>query len=458
MERSPREVLTLLLSLLPYPDLKRCLLVSRRLHAAAADPLLWAAFTLVLSPTNLEHLADLLKLPRLQRMRAVRFQGCRLHSRHLALLLSSSKVTSVSFGEGHDLERDVELARVPPTTLAKFTASMEHVGFHSSLLHQLSELQTLALLDQMTRPTCRLQKMEVFYDNHLSYLPALSVARALSRLTHLTLVFQKLAPDKYNALFDLLGSGQSQLSSLSLPGTDLSRTEPKLLGRAVVSLTSAVLSDTKLSHLHLHAILSSLGDQAGQLRHLDLSHNGALRDCSTAVMAGLATLTTANLKFTRPTVSQLEVLLASLQTPASRLTSLSLVGCTSLRSLPPPLLTSLHTLDTCSLYATHLLPAQLPSLLTPPPASRLSCLDLGGNNLSSASPSLWPQLLSRLSRLSLYNCRLSQAQQASLLDSAASLPRSARLEHLDLGGNSTVAGHMVRKARDRVREVIVNTL
>ena len=237
----------------------------------------------------------------------------------------------------------MDLARLPPTTLAKFTASMEHVGFHSSLLHQLSELQTVALLDQMTRPTCRLQKMEIFYDNHLSYLPAATVARALASLTHLTLVFQKLAPDKYNALFHLLGSGQSQLSSLSLPGTDLSRTEPKLLGRAVASLTSAGLSDTKLSHLHIHAILSSLGGPAGRLQHLDLSHNGALRDCTAAAMAGLAALTTANLKLSRPTAPQLEVLLASLQSPASRLTSLSLVGCTSLRTLPPPLL-SFHAL------------------------------------------------------------------------------------------------------------------
>ena len=62
------------------------------------------------------------------------------------------------------------------------------VNLHNSLMHQLSEKQMLALAGKMELPTSKLEKLEIFFDNHLICLPPPTLARALANLTHLSLV------------------------------------------------------------------------------------------------------------------------------------------------------------------------------------------------------------------------------------------------------------------------------
>lgn len=458
MESVPREVLTLILALLPWPDLKRVLQVSRHLQEVGEQPALWVDFPLILSPNNLPYCSQLLQLPRLLRLRRVRIQGCKLRNKHVTELLRSL-VQEVTFGEGHDLEKDVELAGLSPSLLATMATKMRSVSFHSSLLNQLSEQQILAIVNKLNHPTSQTKTLAIFFDNNLSSLPASTLAWALASLSHLTLVFQKLNCDKYNCLFKEIGEGRASLQSLSLSGNDLSRVDPQLLGQATVRLVTLNLSDTKLTSLHLESLLSSLAQPGTRLRKLDISHNGGLRGVDERLVAHLVRLEEVSLKFTKLTPPQLETLLASLLTPARRLSCLSLVGTHSLARVPAPLLASLHYLTSCDLFATKLTALQLTALLSLPPTSHLRHLDLGCCNLSSLSSSLWPSLLASLSSLSLYQCHLSLPHQLAILSCLCSLPRQARLESLDLGGNTLgLEGEVLARARGRLRKLVVNRI
>ena len=451
----PQEILHLILSLLPIPDLKAALLACRNLRAAAAHPALWAAFTLVLSPTNLHHLADLLALPRLARSGCLRLQGCRLQARHVAALLRSS-ISSITLGEAHNLTKDVEVAAVSSTLLASLATKVSELRLHSSLLHQLSELQVLTLINQMDHPSSKLRKLEVFYDNQLSSLPRYTLARAFASLTHLSLVFQKLGPDHYNSLLAEVAGGRSNLATLRLPGNHLAKVDPKLLAGAVANLTRANLSDTRLSALHLHTLLANL-EPSTNLRHLDISHNGGMRHVGEEVMARLAGLSEVDLKFCRLTSQQVAALLKAVVAPTSSLSTLSLVGNTTVGATDLTLLaTAVHHLASCNLYATNLSLGHISAILTHHHTSNLNTLDLGGNNLSGLDPETWQPLLSRLSHLSLYHCHLPLHHQLTML---TSLTFTSRLLTLDMGGNEEgVTEKVIKAAEDGGRRVIVNQL
>ena len=453
--RLPQELLHLILSLLPFPDLKHAALTCRQLQAAATHPALWAAFTPVLSPTNLHHLAELLAVPRLARSGSLRVQGCRLQARHVASLLRSS-VTSITLGEAHNLAKDVEVAAVPSTLLASLATKVSELRLHSSLLHQLSELQVLTLTNQMDHPTSKLRKLEIFYDNQLSSLPRYTLARAFASLTHLSLVFQRLGPDHYNSLLAEVAGGRSNLTALRLPGNPLAKVDPKLLAGAVATLTRANLSDTRLSALHLHTLLANL-DSGTKLRHLDISHNGSMRQVGVEVMARLARVSDVDLKFCRLTRQQVAALLKAVVAPTSSLSTMSLVGNSTVGAQEATLLaTAVHHLASCNLYATNLSLGHITAILTHHHTSNLNTLDLGGNNLSGLDPETWQPLLSRLSHLSLYHCHLPLHHQLAML---ASLTSTSRLLTLDLGGNEEgVTMEVIRAAEDGRRRVIANQL
>ena len=136
-------------------------------------------------------------MPRLARLKHVKVQGCRLLPRHLKAIFGS-RIESMTIGNGQDqakartacpdIERDVDLSQLAPTILADLVTRLKEVNLYNSLMHQLSEKQMLALAGKMEQPTSKLEKLEIFFDNHLISLPPPTLARALANLTHLSLV------------------------------------------------------------------------------------------------------------------------------------------------------------------------------------------------------------------------------------------------------------------------------
>jgi len=260
MERLPRELLHQILALLPFEQLKQILLVNRQLCQAGTNPSLWSSFPLVLSSNNLAHISDIFALPRLARLKHVKAQGCRLLPRHLKAIFGSP-IESMTIGNGQDqatartacpdIERDVELSQLAPTILADLVTRLKEVNLHNSLMHQLSEKQMLGLAGKMEQPTSKLEKLEIFFDNHLISLPPPTLARALANLTHLSLAFQKLAAEKYDRLFQEMLKGESKLESINLYGNNLSHVDNLILAEAISKIKSANLTDTKLSSMHL---------------------------------------------------------------------------------------------------------------------------------------------------------------------------------------------------------------
>ena len=150
-------------------------------------PSLWTAFPLLLSPSNVAYTADILGLPRMALLKRVRVQGCRLTIKHLKAILES-KVEAVTIGDGNDMEKDVDISSLPPTSLAKLASELKELNLHNSLMHQLSKQQMLALATKLEQPSSKLESLEILFDNHLMCLPPSCLARALANLTHLTLV------------------------------------------------------------------------------------------------------------------------------------------------------------------------------------------------------------------------------------------------------------------------------
>ena len=121
------------------------------------------------------------------RLKRVRIQGCRLTLKHIKAILES-KVEAVTIGDGNDMEKDVDISSLPPTSLAKLASELKELNLHNSLMHQLSKQQMLALATKLEQPSSKLESLEIFFDNHLMCLPPSCLARALANLTHLTLV------------------------------------------------------------------------------------------------------------------------------------------------------------------------------------------------------------------------------------------------------------------------------
>ena len=67
------------------------------------------------------------------RLKRLRIQGCRLPLKHLKAILES-KVEAVTIGDGNDMEKDVDISSLPPTSLAKLASELKELTLHNSLM------------------------------------------------------------------------------------------------------------------------------------------------------------------------------------------------------------------------------------------------------------------------------------------------------------------------------------
>jgi uncharacterized protein YjbI with pentapeptide repeats len=278
-----------------------------------------------------------------------------------------------------------------------------------------------------------LRQLEIFYDNHLTSLPVDSLSLALSSLTQLSLVFQKLNPDKYNAIFSRIIL-VSNLKVFNLQGNNLANVDPEIFGPAITRLETANLSDCKITSAMFNVLFNNMQGDCS-LKDLDISHNSALKHIDDYVFGdAINQLEKVNLKFTSITVFQLMNLFELMQVQTI-LKEMNLVGNLSLAKIPQNLFArSVTKLTKITIYATKLTSTQINSLLSHivNKPSDLKFLDLGGNNLSSISPTLMAQSVNKLETVILYLAKLSSDQQDTILKEAL---KGSKLKYLDLGGN-----------------------
>ena len=183
------------------------------------------------------------------------------------------------------------------------------------------------------------------------------------------------------------------------------------------------------------------------LKDLDISHNSALKHIDDYVFGdAINQLEKVSLKFTSLTVFQLMNLFELMQVQTI-LKEMNLVGNLSLAKIPQNLFARTVTkLTKITIYATKLTSTQIHSLLSHivNKPSALKCLDLGGNNLSSISPTLMAQSVNKLETVILYLAKLSVEQQDTILKEAL---KETKWKYLDLGGNQFgISEELVKEA------------
>ena len=177
-----------------------------------------------------------------------------------------------------------------------------------------------------------LRKLEIFYDNNLTSLPVDSLSMAMASLTQLSVVFQKLNSDKYNAIFSRLILG-SNLKVVNLQGTNLSNVNPEIFGPAITRLDTAILSDCKITSTLFNDLFNNMQADCG-LKDLDISHNSTLKHIDDYFFGdAINQLEKVNLKFTSITVFILMNLFELMQVQ-TRLKEMNLVGNLSLAKIP----------------------------------------------------------------------------------------------------------------------------
>jgi len=407
----------------------------------------------VISLRNVSHLGELLQLPRLQGLHRVRLAGVRLDATQLSLIQRCHDLTELQLGAAHDMELDCILEAKAAAT-ARFLTSAETLRLNNSLLTELTERQTAALLKRLARGTARTTSLEVLYNNGLSSLQGERLAAGLCRLTELTLVFQKLSAQQYEALLQAAARPDSALTRLNLPASNLGKVGPGLLGPALARLTRANLADTRLTTRQLAELCAAITHS--RLVWLDLSHNN-LSSLPPSALLPLARLSSLNLKLTCLTAPQLGCLLSAMDR-GTNLHTINLVGLTNLAKLPDPHLLAgvVARLQQVTMYASKLTSSQLEALLLNFITAQklpLCHIDLGGSNFSAISPSLLAAAATRLESFTLYYCQLTTDQQVALLMAAVSSDH-CRLRQLDLAGNNgRLPETLVLQARQRIPNI-----
>ena len=185
MEKLPKEILIEILKCLPFSDLKRARLVCQRFLDAGSERNLWKHFVLFVSRGNLSKLDQIVDLKILQDLKKVILSGCVMKNEHIKILLRKD-IKYLQLGVNHDIENDCDIHNVSPKLLANLVTNLEVFKFHNSLMSEMSEKQSIAILKQLNKKSS-MKTLEIFYNNHLSSIVPEPLASALTSVTELTL-------------------------------------------------------------------------------------------------------------------------------------------------------------------------------------------------------------------------------------------------------------------------------
>ena len=453
MESVPKEILICILGYLPYEDLKRSRLVCQRFLDAASERKLWRQFILRISQRNLSSLRNIFELNIFKDLQKVIFTGCAMKNEHVKIILEK-EIKYIQVGSNHDIENDCDMSKVSPKNLASLTMQLKEMKYHNSLMTEMTQKQMISILAQLNKAS-NITRLEFFFNNHLTSIVPEKLASALTSVTELTLVFQKLNADKYDAIFYHIYKTKTTLKVLNLPGNNLSKANPDLFGSAITRLQSANLSDTNISpEMFGNMFMKMTRTGVRTLTHLDIAHNSRLKlICPSLLAEALNTLEAVSLKKCGLTEEQVTSLMETrIISDSSQLVEVDLSCHSSLYKIMPGIIKLfIKKLTSATLYATKLNPIQLEVIMDLLARERhsLKFLDIGGSNLSSISPSLISTSVNKIESVILHFCKLTASQQTEILLKAC---RGTKLKYLDISGNGTnVSIGLLNNAQREIR-------
>ena len=280
--RLPAEMLEKVFRMLPPRDLKSVVQVCRRWNQVGQVPSLWSWVSLTVDTTNLAHLPGLLR----GRLLGVKEMRARVASEELLQLITShpalrsldisdtplptidahllaSSITSLtklviwethltteqaealltSMTVNHQLKTlDMsynDLSEVDPQLLAMVVVNLEELRLCGT---SLTSRQSEALISALHEKDNQLKKLHISYCNLATIEPA-HLARVLTRLQDVAVMYSSLTPMQLNSLFLNVIEGSS-LIKVDLSYNDLSSVDPETLAHAVNKLESATLNRT----------------------------------------------------------------------------------------------------------------------------------------------------------------------------------------------------------------------
>ena len=98
----------------------------------------------------------------------------------------TQEIKYLQLGANHDVENDCDIHNISPKLLANLMTNLEVFKFHNSLMSEMSEKQSIAILKQLNKKSS-ISSLEIFYNNHLSSIVPEPLATALTSVTELTL-------------------------------------------------------------------------------------------------------------------------------------------------------------------------------------------------------------------------------------------------------------------------------
>ena len=121
-------------------------------------------------------------------LRKVIFTGCAMKNEHVKLMLSK-EIKELQLGSCHDPDYDCDITKVAAKNLANLISKLHVFKLHNSMMSEMKQNQTCAILCQLIRES-HMIKLEIFFNNHLTSIIPGTLSRALTSVTELTLGLQ----------------------------------------------------------------------------------------------------------------------------------------------------------------------------------------------------------------------------------------------------------------------------
>ena len=264
----PKEMLRIIFSFLPPPDLKAAVLVCKRWAEVGQSPRLWSWVSFTVNQTNLESMPHRMRLRRLQNVSRLSIKAPSLSEELIEAVSLHLGLKKVETHHGC-----TNMSSVSPGLLARAFSKMEDLILPSIVItaeHLNSICTSLAFSEKSTQKG----KIDLSGNNLCETVPEL-LAEAVVRFKHVNLLqsfVTKYVPHG-QAIFEALGGPHSCVQHLQLDGVDLSTVDAQVLAKQVSKMHFAHLSDVELTTQQVKALFTAIGEKESRLKKLVLCSN-----------------------------------------------------------------------------------------------------------------------------------------------------------------------------------------
>ena len=363
MDKLPVEMLLGIFELVSYKDLKNVVLVCRRWREIGETPRLWSSFPVIVKTRNMSVMSEILSSRRMKQLEKLRIEST--------------------------LSEEVSQTIMDHPVLRKFELSEEnYTQTIISVLNVICSRSVEGTVLDMSGMSSR---------NNLSGVDPGLMAKAVTNLETLDIRASRLTSHQAAAVFTGVIEG-SKMTELNIDWNDLSEVDPGLLAKVVTKLQKFYIKDTKLTQQQAAAILTAVSE-GSRLTTLNISGNN-LSGADPRLMAkAFNNLETLEISLTKLTPLQATAILTGVS-EESKMAELK-ISWNDLSEVDPGLLAKAVTnLEVLNVAYTKLTQQKGVAILTAvSEGSRLTTLNISGNNLLGVDPGLMAKAFNNLETL-----------------------------------------------------------